>query len=192
MRISSSSVPLRPRLLMLGLVFCLGRFCAASGQTQGTILSQTLRPPSDEGAIRERISTIIQETIKRGEGYTVDGIKTWTRMPPTTKDLEEIKSYGQKAVPILEEYLFSDVSQEGDVALEIFGRLGGSQMVEPLKRVVEQSTSSWRREFALRWVTQAPWELALPIIRNAAETDRDPKVRALAQDLLVKYSPKTK
>ena len=137
MRISSSSVPLRPRLLMLGLIFCLGRFCVASGQTHDTILSQTLRPPSDEGAIRERISTIIQETIKRGEGYTVEGIKTFTRSHPTIKDLEEIKSYGQKAVPILEEYLFSDVSQEGDVALEIFGRMGGSQMVEPLKRVVE-------------------------------------------------------
>jgi hypothetical protein len=62
--------------------------------------------------------------------------------------------------------------------------------VEPLKRVAEQSTSAASRETALMWLTQAPWELAFPIIRNAAETDRDPKVRGVAQDLLVKYSPK--
>ena len=62
--------------------------------------------------------------------------------------------------------------------------------MEPLKRVIEQSTSASRRELALRWVTQASLELALPIIRNAAETDRDPEVRALARDLLVQYSPK--
>ena len=156
------------------------------------ILSQTLPPPSDDGAMRERISQIIDETIKQGEGYTAEGIKFWTRVPPSTKDIQEIKSYGQTAVPILEEYLFSDVGREGDLALDILGRLGGSQIVEPLKRVTEQSTSASRRDGALRWVTQAPWELALPIIRNAAETDRDPKVRALAQDLLVKYSPKKK
>jgi hypothetical protein len=39
------------------------------------ILYQTLPPPSDEGAIRERITQIIGETIKQGEGYTVDGVK---------------------------------------------------------------------------------------------------------------------
>jgi hypothetical protein len=153
------------------------------------ILSRTLPPASDEGTIRERISAIIDETIKQGEGYTVEGVKFWTKMPPSTKDVQEIKSYGQKAVPILEEYLFSDVGREGNLALDILGRLGDSQIVEPLKRVIEQSTSPSRRDLALRWVTQAPLELALPIIRNAAETDRDPKVRALARDLLVQYSP---
>jgi hypothetical protein len=186
----------RPRLqwyriiCYIPLVFCLGRFCVVSGQTNSTILSRTLPLSSDEGAVRERISTIIHATIKQGEGYTVEGVKFWTRIPPSTKDVEEIKAYGEKAVPILEEYLFSDVGLEGALALEILGRLGGSQIVEPLKRVVEQSTSASRRQLALSWLTQAPWELALPIIRNAAETDRDPEVRAVARDLLVQYSPK--
>jgi hypothetical protein len=153
------------------------------------ILYQTLPPPSDEGAIRERISQIIGETIKQGEGYTVEGVKFWTWMPPSTKDVQEIESYGQKAIPILEAYLFSDVGREGDLALDILGRRGGSEIVEPLKRVAEQSTSTSRRELALTWLTQAPLEFALPIIRNAAETDRDPKVRAQARDLLVRYSP---
>ena len=62
--------------------------------------------------------------------------------------------------------------------------------MEPLKRVAEQSTSASRLDAALTWLTQAPWELAFPIIRNAAETDRDAKVREAARDLLVRYFPK--
>jgi hypothetical protein len=182
------SVSLR-QLLMIGLVLCLGRFCVVSGQTNSTTLSQTFPLASDEGAIRERIATIIRETIKQGEGY-IDGIKFWTRVPPSNEDVEEIKSYGDKAVPILEEYLFSDVGREGDLALRLLGLLGGSRIVEPLKRIAEQSTSAARRETALRWLTRAPWELASPIIRNGAETDRDPEVRGVARDLLVNYSPK--
>jgi hypothetical protein len=140
MRVCSLSVSLRPQLVMLGLVLCLGRFCVVSGQTNSTTLSQTFPLASDEGAIRERIATVIRETIKQGEGYIVDGYKFWTRVPPSTKDVEEIKSYGDKAVPILEEYLFSDVGREGNLVLRILGRMGGSRVVEPLKRVVEQST----------------------------------------------------
>lgn len=124
---------------------------------------------------------------QEGEGYTVEGYRYWTRVPLSSKDVEDIKSCGDKAVPILEEYLFSDVGPKGAFALEILGRLGGSPIVKPLKRVVEQSTSAWRRQFALSWLTQAPRELALPIIPNAPETDRDPEVRAVARDLLVQW-----
>ena len=189
-RVCSLSVSLRPQLLMLGLAFCLGEVCVAIGQTKSTTLSQTLPQTSDEGAIRERIATIIRETLKQGEGTTVAGYRFFTWIPLSNEDVEEIKSYGDKAVPVLEEYLFSDVGREGDLVLRILGRMGGSRILEPLKRVVEQSTSPWRREEALRALTQAPWELAFPIMRNAAETDRDPEMRAEARDLLARYSPK--
>jgi hypothetical protein len=189
-KVSSLSVLLRPQVLMLGLALWLGGFGEASGQTNNTTFSQTPPLASGEEAMRERISTIIRETIKQGEGYTVEGYKRWTSVPPSSKDVEEIKAYGDRAVSILEEYLFSDVGREGDVALRLLGLLGGSRIVEPLKRVAEQSTSVSRRELALMWLTQAPWELALPIIRNAAETDRDPTVREAARDLLIRYSPK--
>ena len=98
MRVCSLSASLGPQLLILGLAFCVGGFCAASGQTNSTTISQTLSQASDEGAIRERIATIIHETIKQGEGSTVDGVEFWIRVPPSTKDVEEIKSYGDKAV----------------------------------------------------------------------------------------------
>src|SRR5262245_61925434 len=191
-RVCSLSASLRPHLVILGLVFCLGRFCVVSGQTNSTTLAltQTLPPASNEGAIRERIAEIIRETLRQGEGTTAEGYKFFTWVPPSNKDVEEIQSFGDKAIPILEEYLFSDVGREGDLVLRLLGLLGESRMVEPLKRVAEQSTSASSREAALTCLTQAPCEVAFPIIRNAAETDRDPKVRQAARSLLVRYSPK--
>jgi len=182
----SSSVLLRPQLGLLGLALCLAGFGAARGQTNNTTLSQT-PPLVSEETIRERISTIIRETLKQGEGTTAEGYRFFTWVPPSNENVEEIKSYGDEAVPILEKYLFSDIGREGDLVLRILARIGGSRILEPLKRVVEQSTSPWRREEALRALTQAPLELAFPIVRNAAETDRDPEVRAEAQNLLVGY-----
>ena len=92
-------------------------------------------------------------------------------------------------MPILEEYLWPGDNRAGELALRFLGLLGGSQIVEPLKRVVEKSDSPGRRELALRWLTQAPWDLAAPIIRTAAETDADAQVRGVARDLLANYSP---
>jgi len=131
--------------------FCLGVY-AARGETHSTALSQGF----DKGAIRERIATIIRETLKQGDGTTVEGYRFYTWVPASNQDVEEIKSYGDKAVWILEEYLFSDVGREGDLVIRILGRMGGSRILEPLKRVVEQSTSPWRRQEALRALTQAP------------------------------------
>jgi len=98
MRVCSLSASLGPQLLILGLAFCVGGFCAASGQTNSTTISQTLSQASDEGAIRERIATIIHETLKQGEGTTGEGYKFFTWIPPSNEDVEEIKSYGDKAV----------------------------------------------------------------------------------------------
>src|SRR5215510_2856692 len=105
-RVCSLSVSLRPQLLMLGLAFCLGEVSVASGQTKSTTLSQTLPQTSDEGAIRERIATIIRETLKQGEGTTVEGYRFFTWVPPSNEDVEEIKSYGDKAVLFLRSTYF--------------------------------------------------------------------------------------
>lgn len=174
------------KLLILVVVLCMGGLRATNAQQTSPGATQNLPEPST-GEIRERISSIIRETIKRGEG-TVDGVKIWTRVPPDDK-VEEIKAYGDKAVPVLEEYIWAQNVPEGDLALRFLGLLGGSRIVGPLRRVAEKSPSPDRRQMALRWLTQAPWNLASPIIRNSAETDPDPKVRDIARDLLATYSP---
>jgi len=96
---------------MLGLAFCLREVCVASGQTKSTTLSQTLPQTSDEGAIRERIATIIRETLKQGEGTTVEGYRFFTWVPPSNEDVEEIKSYGDKAVLFLRSTYFQTAAR---------------------------------------------------------------------------------
>jgi hypothetical protein len=174
---------------MPGLLLGLLGFGLAYVETIATTSPQNLTEASDKEAMRERISAIIRETIKQGEGTTVDGVKFTTRVPPSDENVEEIKRFGDKAVPVLEEYFWSKDGFDGVLALRFLGLLGGSRIVEPLKRVVEKSDSPTLRELALLWLTQAPWDLAAPVIRNVAETDPDAKLRGVARDLLVNRSP---
>jgi hypothetical protein len=134
--------------------------------------------------VRERVSTIIRETIKRGEFTTAEGVKGITRMPPSTTDVEEIKSYGDRAVLPLQEHFSSESAFEYEMAMRLMGALGGKRIIEPLKEVVLHDQSARKREYALRWITQGPWDQAAEVIRLAAETDPDANVRKVAQELL--------
>jgi hypothetical protein len=67
--------------------------------------------PSDNRVIRERIATIFHETLKRGEvAIEHNGRQVTARsfLPPSTENVDEIRRYGQDAIPILVEYLDSD------------------------------------------------------------------------------------
>src|SRR5262245_45544502 len=90
------------KLLNLVVVLCMAGLRATDAQQRSPGGASQNLPEASTGEIRERISTIIRETIKRGE-FTVDGVKIWTRVPPSDDNVEEIKAYGDKAVPVLEE-----------------------------------------------------------------------------------------
>lgn len=99
----------------------------------------------------------------------------------------EIRRYGDDAIPILAEYLNSGNGFEKYLAMRFLGLIGSSGVVEPLNRVALGDASSSFRLVALRWLTQAPWELASPIIRQAADNDPVPEVREAARELLIQY-----
>ena len=139
--------------------------------------------------VRERVNTIIRETIKRGEFTTADGVRGITRMPPSSEDVEEIKSYGDQAVLPLEEYFYSDSAFEYEMAMRLMSALGGERIIKPLKNVVLYDPSPRKREYALRWITQGPWEQAAKVIRQAVEHDPDANVRDVAKELLSGHGP---
>jgi hypothetical protein len=145
--------------------------------------------PVDAAKVRERVNTIIQETIKRGD-FTVQGVKGITRLPPLTADVDEIKSYGDQAVAPLEEHIHSASAFEYEVAMRLMGALGGTRIIEPLKKVILHDESARRREYALRAIVQAPWDQASKVMTLAAETDPDENVRNTAKELLNGYAPK--
>lgn len=142
-----------------------------------------------QAEIGDKISALISETLREGEGV-VKGIKVWSRVPPSTKTVEELKRYGDGAVPVLAKRLDSGNERERAIAIEFLGLLGGRRIATPLQKAIRYDNSSTIRILALRWVTRAPWDSAAPIIREAAEADLDEKVREEAKHLLANHQPK--
>ncbi len=140
--------------------------------------------------VRERITVLIKETLHEGQGV-VDGVRIWSRVPPSNKTIEEIKRYGDDAVPPLTKYLDSDEEPERALAVEFLGRLGGRRIINPLQNVIRYDASPTIRISALGWISQTtPWKLASPVILEATERDVDPMVREAAKDLLVNHDRK--
>jgi len=139
--------------------------------------------------VRERINQIISETLKRGEFTTPEGYRGFTRIPPSNEDVEEVKRMGDDAIPALEEHFSSSSGREYELAMRLLAALGGKRIIEPLRKVIQFDSSAEKRKDALRWITQGPWELASEILRKSAESDSDPKVREVAQELLGGYAP---
>ena len=150
------------------------------------------KPPRDpdKAVLRERIASIIHELLQEGRGTTPEGIRYRTRVPPSSAAVEEVRGYGDAAIPVLNEYLWSRDSAESELAMRFLGALGGKQIVQPLRRVIRRHPSPAVRSAALRWLTQAPWESAAPILREAADKDLDSGVRNTARELLTKHFPK--
>ena len=154
--------------------------CLAQGKVVDTL------PPAK---VRERVNTIIRETLQRGEFTTADGVKGITRIPPSPEDVDEIKGYGDRAVLPLQEHFSSGNAFEYELAMRLMGELGGKRIIEPFKKVILYDQSARKREYALRWITQGPWDQAAKVISQAAEKDPDANVRKVAQELLSGHGP---
>ena len=143
--------------------------------------------------IRERVQRILRETIEDGETVIMlDGRQVIARtfIPPSELAVDEVKAYGDKAVPILAEYLRQTSGFEKYHAMRLLGAIGGKSVVAPLRQVALHDSSAGYREYALAFLTQAPWELAAPILQEAASRDADLKVRQRAKELLDGYGPR--
>jgi hypothetical protein len=142
--------------------------------------------------IRERVQKIMRETIENGETVIMlDGRQVITRsfIPPSKPAVDEVKDYGDKAVPILAEYLQTSGFEKYH-AMRLLGAIGGESVVAPLRQVALHDSSAGYREYALAFLTLAPWELAAPILQKAASRDADLRVRQRAKELLDGYGPR--
>jgi len=166
----------------LAVLFCLIVSGTCLGQDKAVDVHTTAK-------VRERVNTIIWETIKRGEFTTADGVSGITRVPPSSEDVEEIKSFGDRAVLPLEEHFASENAFEYEMAMRLMGALGGERIIKPLENVALYAPSARKREYALRFITQGPWDQAAKVIRQAAEYDPDANVRDVAKELLSGHAP---
>jgi hypothetical protein len=140
--------------------------------------------------IRDRIAKIFQETFKQGETrIEVNGqwIMAKTFMPPTTEHVEEIRQYGDEAIPILSDYLSRGNGWEKYLAMRFLGSIGGKNIIDPVRRVALHDPEPSLRTDALLWLSAARWDLAAPIIKQAARKDSSPEVRKQAQAILAEH-----
>jgi len=176
LRVASS----RSMFLLPSVLICL--FAISIGAAW-----QVRRPQaSEKDEVRERIAVLIHNALEAGNG-SVEGVRTWSRVPPSPGAVEEIIKFGDDAVPVLTRYLDSNNEPERAIAVEFLGRLGGERIIVPLRKVIKNDSSRSMRIEALGWISQAPWEQASPVISEAADTDPDPKVREAAKEILVKH-----
>ena len=167
-----------PGFCGLVVLFCL----IVSGNSLG-------QSSQSDAKARERINTIISETLKRGEFTTAGGVKVITRVPPLSWHVEEIRSYGDQAVSPLEEHFSTANAFEYELAMRLMGALGAERIIDPLKKIALYDHSGRKREYALRWITQGPWDPASKVLSQAAENDPDVNVRKVAQELLSGHGP---
>jgi HEAT repeats len=162
----------------------LCRVCAVGMLVGAVSHAQTdPRQESNTAAARKRIAEIVSQRLHDGES-TINGIRIQTRTPPSSEVVNEIRRFGDSGAVILADYLHSKTLRERMVAVELLGLLGGARIVAPLRDVIRRDPSTAVRELALRWLTQAPPDLAHPIIEEAARTDPDERVRAVAKGIL--------
>lgn len=144
--------------------------------------------PADNDHMRERIGRIFRETLQQGKGAVkLNGggqVTSWTLIPPPAWCVDEIRSYGDGAIPILTEYLSSDNGFEKYLAMRFLGLIGTGGIVGPLRKVALDDPSSSFRLAAVLWLGVAPWDLAAPTIRHIADKDSSPEVREQAKEIL--------
>jgi len=170
---------------------CVLTIVFAAGLVVCRSAAQTPSPKTSDRVLRERIATIFEETLKQGEARIEVKPHSWvtvtTFIPPTNEHVEEIRRYGDDAVPILSDYLDRGKGFEKYLAMRFLGSIGGKSIIAPLRKVALDDPSPSFRSTALLWLRAARWDLAAPIFRQAAKKDSSPEVRRQAQAILAQH-----
>jgi hypothetical protein len=176
-----------PILFMLGIISFPGPSSPAADETVH-LRQASANPRYDQQDIRAQVTDAIRESLQEGSGVTADGLRYSTYLPPSTQSLAAVQRLGDKAIPILSEFLWSKDDRESWTAMRFLGSLGGARIVKPFGAIARRHPSAGRRKLALTWLATGPWELASPILQAAATEDLDPAVRKTANDLLQRHA----
>jgi HEAT repeat protein len=169
-------------------LLCCAIVCAAqSGNTETssneTALAQSL-------AIKEKIRSIMRSTLKQGEFTTPEGIKAYTRVPPSNESTEEVRRLGDGAIPVLAGYVDSPSPREQELAMRFLVSFDSDRIVDALGSFAKHSAYPTNRAAAILFLRDAPPSRTLPIVQEVFKTDSDPYVRKTAAEFLAKHSDK--
>ena len=152
----------------------------------GVIAYSDSNPVPAQDQLRVRVSEIIRESLRRGTG-NINGVEVYTRMPISSRLVEEIKSNDEKVIPILADHLAAENPQERLIAVSLLGAIGRPAVVPYLGKVVRDDSSLTIQIAALRWISSIDHETARDVIIEVSESASNEKVREEAQYLRLNF-----
>jgi len=155
----------------------------ALGTVLGIWAQATWEPLATKNVdLKKRIAEIVRESNERGK-ENIDGISISTKMPMNPKFIDEVKRYGEAAVPFLVGYLESDDQEERIAAVNFLGHIGGPSVIEPLRDVIDGESPSTTKIIALRWLGSIDDQRAKDIVLEISETATSDVLREEANSL---------
>jgi hypothetical protein len=168
-----------PTLQMIGIIPALFLLVdlAVVGQGVGA-------QPSQE-VVNQRVSEIMQHALQRGVGATAEGIRiTPMRADASLQEMDEVKSFGSRAIAPLSVYLDGPDYRAQHLAVRILGYIGGKSVIAPLTKAAEHSPSAMVRLAALECLGQQPWDDIEKTVRLIFSNDADPLLHKQAKQMI--------
>jgi hypothetical protein len=180
MKTISTKIAFARNLLLLhcAVLFCLS--VGAAGQ------SPEIKPSQD--LINRRVADIVEKALQRGTGSTPQGVRiTPMRAEISLEEMDQIKAYGDRAIPALTGYFDTSNYRAQHLAVRILAYIGGKRVIAPLSKAAEQSSSEVVRLSAVDCLGQQLWEDAAPTVKRVASEDSNPLVREHAQRVIAAH-----
>lgn len=151
-------------------------------QTQGQ------RATLDREQIRRAVDAVFERNIAQGTRTLGPGVYSYTRVPLSDADIGEIAVFGNRAIPVLSEYLSDPRPRFEELAVRCVGYIGGPDAVNSLRTAAISSKFHGARLQAVLWLGSLPDKEADLALKEIADTSDDNAIRANARKLLLEKS----
>ncbi|MCU1255416.1 MAG: hypothetical protein JWM83_1715 [Candidatus Angelobacter sp.] len=165
-------------VLHCAVFYCLS--VGASGQ------SPEIKPTQE--FINSQVTEIVENALQRGTGSTPEGVRiTPMRAEVSMEEMDQIKAFGDRAIPPLSRYFDTSNYRAQHLAVRILAYIGGKEVIAPLSKAAEHSPSEVVRLSAVECLGQQLWEDVAPIVKRVASDDSNPLVREHAQRVIAAH-----
>lgn len=165
------------------VLHCAVLYCLRAG---ASAQSPEIKPTQE--FINSQVTEIVENALQRGTGSTPEGVRiTPMRAEASIEEMDQIKAFGDRAIPPLSGYFDTSNYRAQHLAVRILAYIGGKGVIAPLSKAAEHSPSEVVRLSAVECLGQQPWEDAAPTVKRVASDDSNPLVREHAQRVIAAH-----
>jgi hypothetical protein len=162
---------------------CVVLYCLSVGA-----LGQSSEIKPTQEFINRQVTEIVENALQRGTGSTPEGVRiTPMRAEISMEEMNQIKAFGDRAIPPLSGYLNTSNYRAPHLVVRILAYIGGKGVIAPLSKAAEHSPSEVVRLSAVECLGQQPWEDVSAAVKRVASGDLNPLVREHAQRVIAAH-----